>query len=98
MKTPIQWYREMYQKGSDAFAGTADIAAIQADALDGLRDRVAASALAGLLMRDVFWSASAPKAQAVYYADTAYTLADAMMARRATQPTTGAPAPTTKGQ
>ncbi len=34
MKQPIEWYRELYQNGVGALAGTSDIAAIQLDAID----------------------------------------------------------------
>ncbi len=96
MKTPIEWYRELYQKGAGALAGTVEIAAIQADALDGLRDRFACAALTGLL------ACASSEARANYVngyvggqalAECAYTIADAMLARRATPTTTGAPAP-----
>ncbi len=89
MKTPIEWYRELYQHG--AGATEAEIAAIQADALDGLRDKFACAALMGLLEH----GAVASEQQREQLAALAYTLADAMMvARRATPTTTGAPAPT----
>ncbi len=80
MKTPIEWYRELYQKG--AGATEADIAAIQADALDGLRDRFACAALTGLLEH----GAVASEQQREQLAALAYTLADAMMARRSQKP------------
>ncbi len=94
MKTPIEWYRELYQHGSGALDGTADIVAIQADALGDLRDRFACAALTGLLA-----SADAETRAAylngylgaVALTNFAYTCADAMMVRRAQQ--TGAPAP-----
>ncbi len=96
MKTPIEWYRELYQHGSGTTE--ADIAAIQADALDGLRDRFACAALTGLLAgvpANLNWSAERAQAMGLslpeYYADAAFTYADAMMIRRAQ--TTGAPAP-----
>ncbi len=87
MKTPIEWYRELYQHG--ASATEAEIAAIQADALDGLRDKFACAALTGLLAQ----GAAASPQQREQLAALAYTLADALLARRATPTTTGAPAP-----
>ncbi len=80
MKTPIEWYRELYQKGADL--DTEQIAAIQADALEDLRDRFACAALTGLLAGDILH-----KPLCGPLAESAYNLADAMMVRRAQQTT-----------
>ncbi len=97
MKTPIEWYRELYQRSGGATE--ADIAAIQADALGDLRDRFACAALTGLLIKvDALSLAhdaeyASGKWKLNVYTDLAYTLADAMMARRAQQTGALAPAP-----
>ncbi len=83
MKTALEWYRELYQRSGGATE--ADIAAIQADALEDLRDRFACAALTGLLSGDTLHEPLCGP-----LAESAYNLADAMMTRRAQQ--TGAPA------